>query len=95
MPFESVLEKGMGADVWLFRYNAPNDITASQLLSEKQGYGRFAAFKTGELYGCNTATTPFYEETPFHPDLLLRDFMAILYPQLGLGEPRYFKKLKR
>ena len=49
----------------------------------------------GEIYGCNTATSTFYEDTPFHPDLLLRDFITIAHPELGLGDPQYFIKVKK
>lgn len=96
LPFESVLEKAGQADVWLFRYNAPRAATLASLLAENRGYGQFRAFRRGEVYGCNTATTTFYEDTPFHPDLLLRDLIVIAHPELRpqLGEPAYFAKLK-
>ena len=94
LPFESVLEQGAQSDIWLFRYNAPHAIRPQELLAEKQAYSRFKAFQRGEIYGCNTATSTFYEDTPFHPDLLLRDFITICYPDLGLGEPVYFVKVK-
>ena len=94
LSFESVLEKGGPCDIWLFRYNSPHAITANELLSEKPAYNQFKAFQKGEIYGCNTATSTFYEDTPFRPDLLLRDFITICYPELGLGEPVYFVKVK-
>lgn len=91
--FENVLEQGGGADLWLFRYNSPHAITYQELLSENAGYGQFESFKRQTVYGCNTATSNFYEETPFHPHLLLRDFICIAHPELGLGQPNYFIKL--
>lgn len=91
LPFESVLDKGTGCDVWLFRYNSPSDITYKELLSEHQGYDQFRAFKNRKAYGCNTATTDFYEQTPFHPDRLLRDIIIITHPSLSLGKPLFFK----
>ena len=94
LPFERVLEQGGEAALWLFRYNAPQAVTLGSLLSEGSGYKQFRAFQSGEVYGCNTATTTFYEDTPFHPDLLLRDFICIAHPRLGLGEPSYFRKVK-
>ena len=94
LPFERVLESAESADMWLFRYNAPGAMTRGMLLSENEGYAQFNAFRTGRLYGCNTATSNFYEETPFHPDRLLRDFITIAHPDLGLGEPRYFLKIE-
>jgi len=37
----------------------------------------------------------FYEDTPFHPDRLLCDFLQILHPDIiGLPPLRYYKKLK-
>jgi iron complex transport system substrate-binding protein len=94
LSFESVLEKGGPCDIWLFRYNSPHAITAKELLSEKPAYSQFKAFQKGEIYGCNTATSTFYEDTPFRPDLLLRDFITICFPELGLGESTYFVKIQ-
>lgn len=94
LPFESVLEQGGDASLWFFRYNAPTAASLQSLLTEENGYKQFQAFQSGAVYGCNTGTTTFYEDTPFHPNLLLRDFICIAHPQLGLGEPTYFKKLK-
>lgn len=93
LPFESVLEQGEEASLWFFRYNARTATTLKALLTEGSGYKQFRAFQSGAVYGCNTGTTTFYEDTPFHPDLLLRDFICIAHPRLGLGEPSYFKKL--
>ena len=45
------------------------------------GYTGFKAFKTRNVYGCNTAKVPFYEETPFRPDYLLSDLIQILHPE--------------
>lgn len=91
--FENVLEQGGNADLWLFRYNSPHAMTYKELLSENKGYGQFKAFADKNVYGCNTATSTFYEETPFHPHLLLRDLICIAHPELGLGQPRYFIRL--
>lgn len=90
LPFETILEKAGQADIWLFRYNAPQPMTYATLLSESAAYDQFKAFRNRQCYGCNTATTTFYEDTPFHPNLLLRDFICIAHPELQLGEPRYF-----
>lgn len=95
LPFETVLEKAGNADIWMFRYNSPQAATYKSLLSENKGYSQFKAFKDKEVYGCNTNSNTFYEDTPFHPELLLRDFIIITHPELQiLGQPRYFEKLK-
>ena len=54
-----------------------------------------AAFRNRNIYACNTARIPFYKEAPFHPDILLRDFILILHPDILKGEKtRYYKKMK-
>ena len=94
LPFESVLEKAGEADIWLFRYSSDHDITYDELLSEHHGYNQFKAFRNQQVYGCNVELNLFYEETPFHPDWLLNDFIRILHPELdGLAPLRYYKKL--
>ena len=94
LPFESVLEKAGEADIWLFRYSSDHEITYDELLSEHHGYNQFKAFRNQQVYGCNVELSPFYEETPFHPDWLLNDFIRILQPELdGLAPLRYYKKL--
>ena len=94
LPFETVLERSGDADVWLFRYDNQQPITRQQLLAEQPGYSQLRPVHEDELYGCNVATSMFYEESPFRPDLLLQDFIQILHPDLqGLPPLRYYKKL--
>lgn len=93
-PFEVIFEKGQQAKFWLIRYNQPADKTYDELEKEFAPYAGFRAFKERNIYGCNTNRVPFYEETPFHPDLLLKDLIKIFHPKLLEGhELRYFRKL--
>ena len=95
LPFETILEKSGEADVWLFRYDAPQAFTRSQLIKEQPGYPQLRPVKTGNLYGCNVTTSLFYEETPFRPDLLLQDFIQILHPDIPNMPPlRYYHKVE-
>lgn len=95
MTFEAVLDKAREADIWLIKYNRPQDFTYRTLQEEYAGYAEFEAFRRRHVYGCNTARVNFYEETPFHPDWLLADLVQILHPELGgLGGLRYFCRLK-
>ena len=94
LPFETVLENASDTGVWMFRYDNDEPITLEQLLAEKEGYGMFGAFRTGEVYGCNTRTSLFYEETPFRPDWLLQDFIHMLHPEIqGLEPLRYYQQV--
>ncbi|MBP5360064.1 MAG: ABC transporter substrate-binding protein, partial [Bacteroidaceae bacterium] len=79
---ESVLLGGRDADVWMIKYSRPQDFTYSSLLQENAIYNEFAPFRQHHIYGCNALLTPFYEEVPFRPDILLKDVISILYPHL-------------
>lgn len=93
-PFEVIFEKGQQADLWLIRYNQPVDKTYSEMKKEFAPYAGFRAFKERKIYGCNTNHVLFYEETPFHPDWLLKDLIKIFHPSLLEGyETRYYKPL--
>lgn len=95
LPFETVLERGGQADVWLFRYSSDHEWNYQELLTGHRGYDQIAAFRQHNVYGCNVEQSMFYEETPFHPDRLLCDFLQILHPDIiGLPALRYYKKLK-
>ena len=95
LPFEAVLEKAGGSDVWLLRYDSRVPLTLPQLLTEQPGYRQLSPVATGEVYGCNVMTSMFYEESPFRPDLLLQDFIRILHPDLADSLPplRYYHRL--
>ena len=93
-PFEVIFEKGQQADFWLIRYNQPADKTYSELEKEFAPYAGFRAFKERNIYGCNTNRVPFYEETPFRPDWLLKDLIKIFHPSMLKGyESKYYSKL--
>jgi iron complex transport system substrate-binding protein len=95
LPFEAVLEKAGNADVWMFRHDGNGQMTYQSLLAENHGYGEIKAYKTHQAYGCNVDKSLFYEESPFHPDYLLADFIHILHPDIkGLPPLRYYYKLK-
>ena len=94
LSFETVFEKAGDADIWVMRYNRPQDMTYRGLVADYHGHAELKAFKSHQVYGCNTGHTAFYEETPFHPDRLLRDYIQISHPEINLGGLTYFEKLK-
>ncbi len=95
LAFESVLERGEQADVWLVRYNNSHQrMTLPDLAQAYHPYTLFSAYRDGNVYGCNSAELIFYEETPFHPERLLRDYIKILHPTLLPDDTlRYFHRL--
>ncbi|WP_291529669.1 ABC transporter substrate-binding protein [Bacteroides sp. UBA939] len=93
-PFEVIFERGQQSGFWLIRYNQPTDKTYNELEKEFPPYAGFRAFKERNIYGCNTARVPFYEETPFHPDWLLKDLIKIFHPAMLEGyDLKYYSKL--
>jgi iron complex transport system substrate-binding protein len=95
LPFDSVLVKALDADVWMLRYSSDHELTYDELLSDYHGYSQLRAFRNREVYGCNVELSSFYEDTPFHPERLLSDFMQILHPDIiGMSSLRYYKKIK-
>ena len=82
LAFETVFDRGGNADIWLIKYNQPQDKTYSELERDYAPYARFKAFQDRKVYGCNTNHVPFYEESPFHPELLLKDLIKIFHPEL-------------
>lgn len=94
LAFEIVFDKGQNADFWLIKYNQAIDKTYSELKRDYAPYAGFRAFKERSIYGCNTGKVAFYEDSPFHPDWLLKDLIKIFHPTLLEGyELKYFTKL--
>lgn len=94
LSFETVLDEAHDADVWLLKFNSAKPLTYAQLAADYQPYTRFRAFREQRIWGCDLAHNHFYEETPFHPDRLLRDLLIILHPELMPDQqPRYYHPL--
>lgn len=91
LSFETVLNRAQHADFWLIRYNEKTDKTYRSLQTEYELCTRFRAFNERRMYGCNTGTTSFYEEVPFHPDRLLCNIIRICHPELaGENDSLYY-----
>lgn len=88
---EVVVEQCEDADLWLFRYGGAEK-TIATLASENKAFTHLKAWQDGNVWGCSTERTLFYEETPFRPDRLLEEFSNIFRNRSGEGQ--YFKKLK-
>lgn len=93
--FEQVLQKGADADVWLVRYSKDgnNDYNLEALGKENEKYKLFKAYKSGNVFGCETTDSHFFEETPFHPERLLNDLVLLTHKENSANKPKYYKKL--
>lgn len=88
---EAVVDKCENADVWLFRYGGPKKTVAS-IASENKAFTHIKAYNDKNLWGCSTERTAFYEDTPFHPDVLLGEFLRIFHSGHSV-EMKYFEKI--
>ena len=96
LAFETVLERAVDADIWLFKYNSPVDKDATVLFSEYSGYAHFKPFKEGNMFACNTACKRLFEETAFHPEKLLRELVALFHRNLlPEYEPVYYERVQK
>lgn len=93
LDFSQVLNKAKDADVWVLKSSAIN--TYDDLAKAYELNSEFDAFKNRRAWVCNTTTTNLFEEFPFHPERLLRDFFIILHPELAGAEAQttYYKPL--
>lgn len=92
---EMVFDRGCDAEFWVMKYNQETDKTYDEIASEYSSYTQIKAFKDKNVYACNTRHVAFYEETPFHPNLLLRDYIKVFHPELLKDyKLRYYSKLK-
>ncbi len=97
LAFEKVLEKGQEADYWI----GPAQYTSlDQLLESNNYYQEFEAFQQKKVFGTamvtgETGGVIYYEQGPNRPDLVLKDLVKILHPEL-LQEHQliFFKVLK-
>ncbi|NND62572.1 MAG: ABC transporter substrate-binding protein [Flavobacteriaceae bacterium] len=94
---ESVLEKGENAEYWI----GPGQfISLNQLAEAHDVYEQFKAYETGEVYTFTankgaTGGVIYYELAPNRPDLVLKDMVKILHPELLPDyELYFFRKLE-
>lgn len=84
---EAVLAQSKDCDIWLIKYNDPNqDWTLEELGQQNAMYKHIKAFSQGEVYGCNTSHSDFFDVTPFRPDSLLQSLKTM--------DGHFFRQLK-
>ncbi len=97
LPFEKVLDVANNADIWI----GPAQFgSLKEMTDAHPHYGQFKAFKNGEVYSYSIRKgagggVVYYELAPNRPDLVLKDLIKILHPQLLPNyELYFFEKLK-
>lgn len=93
LSFEQVLDKADDADIWLLKVFG-KELTKEELIKMDSRNSLFAPFNNGGVYYSNTAESNLFEEFPFHPELMLKDYINIFHPEiLENYTPKYFKKM--
>ena len=94
--YEQMYATAANADYWRILNSYPGDFSYEALKSSEPRNELFKAFKEKHVIYCNMKQTPYYEETPVHPDWLLEDLVAIFHPDLVAADyvPRYYQLLK-
>jgi len=92
--FESVLEKGQKAELWI---GSGSFDTKQQMSSKYSGYSLFEAFKNNKVYTYTKQKGPnggllYYELGPLRPDILLKDIIHISHPKLLKDYESFFFK---
>lgn len=90
---EKVLFEAGDADVWIIRQNAPYPLGMKQLIGDCAQATQFKAYREGNVWGCNTNVSTYFEETPFHPERIMEDLYNILHNPAAPDSLNYFVKL--
>jgi iron complex transport system substrate-binding protein len=97
LSFETVLEKAKEADIWI---TSGQFSTLKEMTDANPHYAQFSAFKNKNVYSFSgrkgkTGGILYYELAPNRPDIVLKDIVKILHPELLTGyKPFFFEKLK-
>ena len=96
MEFEKMYELAANTDYWRILNSYPGEFSYDALKSSEPRNELFKAFKERKVIYCNMKQTPYYEISPVEPDVLLKDFVAILHPELVEADyqPKYYYLLK-
>jgi iron complex transport system substrate-binding protein len=97
LSFETVLEKAKDADLWI---TSGQFSCLKEMIDANPHYAQFKAFQTKNVYSFagrkgKTGGVLYYELAPNRPDIVLKDIVKILHPELLVGyKPFFFEKLK-
>ncbi len=96
LEFEKMYALAAHADYWRILNSYPGDFSYEALKASEPRNELFKAFKERQVIYCNMKQTPYYEQSPVKPDVLLKDFVAIFHPEL-VGkdyQPTFYHALK-
>lgn len=97
LSFETVLEKAKNADIWI---TSGQFSSLREMTTANPHYSQFKAFQNNTVYSFSgrkgkTGGILYYELAPNRPDIVLKDIVKILHPELLKSyQPYFFEKLQ-
>lgn len=97
LSFETVFEKASTADIWI---TSGQFSSLAEMKNSNPHYTKFDAFKHKNVYSFSgkkgkTGGVLYYELAPNRPDIVLKDIVKILHPELLPSyKPFFFEKLQ-
>lgn len=92
LSLEEVYAKGGDADIWLIRNYG--QLSKKNLLDEDSRYAKFKAFRDNKIYVADTESSTIFEDQPYHPEMILEEFISIVNDEKGNNNLKYFSKMK-
>lgn len=93
--FETVYSQAAEVPYWRLLSSFSGEFSYDKLLKKDPRYGYFKAFKERGIIYCNPLEKPFYEFSPTHPEVVLKDFIKVFHPELLPDyEPVLYELLK-
>lgn len=92
LAFEVVLERAKSAEIWI----GPGQFTSlKEMIASNPHYSQFSAFKNKKIFSYSskkgkTGGIIYYELAPNRPDLVLKDMVKIMHPELLPNHKLYF-----
>ena len=97
LSFEVVFEKARNADIWI---TSGQFGSLQQMIDANPHYSQFKAFQNKNVYSFSnkkgkTGGILYYELAPNRPDIVIKDIVKVLHPELLPNyQPYFFEKLK-
>ena len=88
LDFATVYDKAHNADYWIIKSPEPN-FTLANFESKYPLNKKFEAFSKGGVYVINTVESSFFEDFPFHPERLLREYIILFHPNVLDGDTSF------
>jgi iron complex transport system substrate-binding protein len=92
LSFESVYQKANGADYWI---GTSTFTSRSELVDQDDRYGTFEAYQSGNVYSYSKRIGPgggfdIFESGYARPDIVLKDLIKILHPEIVPDHQFYY-----